>query len=488
MNSTKTIEIKARSRMRSLVLLEDSRHLLSADDEGVIRQWRWADGMEVGEGIRVSGGLITAITLSDDGNWILSAGWQVANVLSRKSPTGFTVNEHTDWVDTVHVSPDSTRFATGGNDKKVFIWDISTGKQLVGPLEHDDRVRTVKFSPTGDRIATSSKCLRVYNANNGDLLQTFSSSNIPYTCSNLIAWSGVHNVFTLTSQNTLAHVHVNAKQTLSSWSIPGEAGGNFGYIALSSNGKFIASSIGRSISLWDTATYAQICSAITHPAPIWSIALSFDNDYLATSDANGIITLRNLKYIIPDYYLIGQIVVQQSQAGRGAEQQTDALRTELRVPSLHFNQLRKTTIQVDDRLQVQVIPPRILDGTYYIKNNTGDLYLTCSQAAPGSVFMQRLDQSNVHQRWAVSLLGDGIYKITTRKGNQDIPLTTGNANVLVSPDLEYTTWTIEPRGDAYVIGNASDATAIHRTQDHTVSVLLRNNTPNQRWVFERVAD
>ncbi|KAG6372090.1 WD40-repeat-containing domain protein [Boletus reticuloceps] len=375
--------------MRSLVLLEDSRHLLSADDEGVIRQWRWADGMEVGEGIRVSGGLITAITLSDDGNWILSAGWQVANVLSRKSPTGFTVNEHTDWVDTVHVSPDSTRFATGGNDKKVFIWDISTGKQLVGPLEHDDRVRTVKFSPTGDRIATSSKCLRVYNANNGDLLQTISSSNIPYTCSNLIAWSGVHNVFTLTSQNTLAHVH---------------------------------------------------------------------------------------------------IVVQQSQAGRGAEQQTDALRTELRVPSLHFDQLRKTTIQVDDRLQVQVIPPRILDGTYYIKNNTGDLYLTCSQAAPGSVFMQKLDQSNVHQRWAVSLLGDGIYKITTRKGNQDIPLTTGNANVLVSPDLEYTTWTIEPRGDAYVIGNASDATAIHRAQDHTVSVLLRNNTPNQRWVFERVAD
>ncbi|KAF8129776.1 WD40-repeat-containing domain protein [Boletus edulis] len=426
--------------MRSLVFLEDSRHLLSADDEGVIQQWRWVDGMEVGEGIRVSGGLITVITLSDDSNWIVS-----------------------------------------GNDKKVFIWDISTGKQLVGPLEHDDRVRTVKFSPAGDRIATSSKCLRVYNSNNGDLLKTISLSNIPYTCSNLIAWSGAQNVFTLTSQNTLAHVHVYAKQTLSSWSIPGEAGGNFGYIALSSNGRFIASSIGRSISLWDAATYAQICSPIPHPAPIWSIALSFDNHYLATSDANGIITLRNLKYIIPDFYLIGQIVVQQSQAGRGAEQQTDALRTELSVPSLHFVQIRP----------VKVIPPRILDGTYYIKNNTGDLYLSCSQTAPDSVFMQKLDQSNVHQRWAVSPLGDGTYEITTRKGNQsiDIPLTTGNANVLVSPDLEHTTWTIEPRGDAYVIGNPSDATAIHRTQDHhTVSVLLRDNTPNQRWVFERVAD
>lgn len=314
----KTIEIIGRNRIRSLVFLEDGRHLLSADDQGTIRQWRCDDGREVGEGIRTSSGLITAMALSGDGNWIVSSGWQVANVLNRRSQTSFTVGEHTDWVDTVHVSPDSTKFATGANDKTAFIWDISTGKQLVGPLEHDDRVRTVKFSTSGDRIATSSRDLRVYDAHNGTLLTSISVSLASYQSSDLIAWSGVQNVFALTSGNTLAHIHVNARQTLSSSpQITGEWG-EFGNISLSSNSQFIAASLGRSISFLDTATYAQISSVLQHPTPIWSIALSFDNNYLATSDANGIITLRNLHYIVPSYYL-GQNVVQQSQTGSVAD-------------------------------------------------------------------------------------------------------------------------------------------------------------------------
>ena len=302
-DSAKTIEIRGPNRIRSLVFLEDGRHFLSADDEGMIRQWRCDDGMEVGEEIRTSSGLITAMALSGDGNWIVSSGWQVANVLNRRSQIAFTVDEHTDWVDTVHVSPDSTKFATGANDKRAFIWDISTGKQLVGPLEHDDRVRTVRFSPSGDRIATSSKNLRIYDAHNGALLTPIPIlAVVPYTSSDLIAWSGVQNVFAFTSQNTLAHIHVNGRQTLSSCSIPGDSGKiDFGSISLCSNGKFIASFVGRSISLFDTATYAQISSVIQHPVPVWSIALSFDNNYLATSDANGIITLRNLNYIIPSY-------------------------------------------------------------------------------------------------------------------------------------------------------------------------------------------
>lgn len=339
-DGAKTIEIRARNRIRSLVFPEDGRHLLSADDEGMIRRWRCEDGREVGEATRTSSGLITAMALSGDGNWIVSSGWQVANVLSRKSQACFTVSAHTDWVDTVHVSPDSTQFATGANDKEAFIWDILTGKQLVGPLDHDDRVRTVRFSPTGDRIATSSKHLRIYDARNGDLLNTITvSGTTSYASSSLIAWSGVQNVFAFSSPTTLSHIHVNAKQTLFSCTIPNEPS-NFGYIVLSSNGRFIASFVGRSISLWDTSTYAQLSSVIQHSAPIWSLALSLDNQYLATSDANGIITLRNLTYIIPSYYLVSERVVQQFQAGSGADLQlqTEAPCGELRTSELHLGE------------------------------------------------------------------------------------------------------------------------------------------------------
>lgn len=265
-DAAKTIEIIARNRIRSLVFLGDgSRHLLSADDEGIIRQWRCDDGREVGEGIRTSGGLITAMALSGDGNWIVSGGWQVANTFNIKSQTSSTVCEHKEWVDTVHVSPDSTKFATGSNDKRAFIWDISTGKQVVGPLEHDDRVRTVKFSPTGDRIATSSRGLRIYNAKNGDLLKTIQpGSVVSYGSSNLMEWSGFLNIVAFTSKNTLTHVHTDAGHTLSTCTVPGDIEGDFGYIALSSNGRFIASFIGRSVSLWDVPTFTQISSLIQH--------------------------------------------------------------------------------------------------------------------------------------------------------------------------------------------------------------------------------
>jgi WD40 repeat protein len=337
---------------------------------------------------KTSSGLITAMALSGDSNWIVSSGWQVANVLNRRSPASFTVGEHTDWVDTVHVSPDSTKFATGANDKKAFIWDILTGKQLVGPLEHDDRVRTVRFSPCGDRIATSSKDLRIYDAHNGTLLTSISVSLASYASSNLIAWSGVQNVFAFTYQNTLAHIHVNAKQTLStSPQIPGDRGNDFGYIALSSNGEFIVSFVGRSISFLESATYAQISPVIQHPTPIWSIALSFDNNYLATSDANGIITLRNLNYIIPSYYLVDQNVVQQSQTGSaGADLQTQ--------PEALCGEGR-TAKQLNDHLQVQA---SISDGPYRIKSKTDDLYLTSPQNTPGKVVVQELDQFSVSQR------------------------------------------------------------------------------------------
>ncbi|KAF8552686.1 WD40 repeat-like protein [Imleria badia] len=402
MNTAKTIEIRARNRIRSLVFLEDGRHLLSADDEGMIRRWRCEDGREVGEVISTSSGLITAMALSGDGNWIVSSGWQVANVLNRKSQACFAVNAHTDWVDTVHVSPDSTKFATGANDKKAFIWDILTGKKVVGPLDHDDRVRTVRFSPTGDRIATSSKCLRIYDAYNGDLLSTITVSVASYASSNLIAWSGVQNIFAFSSPNTLSHIHVNARQTLSTWTIPNESS-NFGYIVLSSNGRFIASFVGRSISLWDTSTYAQISSVIIHPVPIWSIALSLDNHYLATSDANGIITLRNLNHIIPNYYQVGESVVQQLQTESGAdlESQTEAPYGKLRAPELQFGDHLKTTtkqLNLNDRFQVQAIALRISDGTYHIKSITGDLYLSCSQSTPSTVVVQKLDQSSVFHR------------------------------------------------------------------------------------------
>ncbi|KAF8553523.1 WD40 repeat-like protein [Imleria badia] len=309
----------------------------------MIRQWRIDDGVEVGEGMK-TGSTVTAMALSGDGKWIVSSGNRVANVWGMRSrQIVLTVSEHSEWVDTVHVSPDSTKFATGSNDKRAYIWDISTGARLVGPLEHEGSLRAVRFSPDGDRMATGTVggTLRIYDTHHGELLRTIPASVASYP-NNPIAWSSDQSVFALVSRNILMHIDLNTGQTSSSWTIPGEPVNNFGpvawgSIATSSNGRYIVSFVGYHVSLWDTSTSARIGSDIRHPAHVRSIALSSDSNCLAISDANGKITLRNLNDIISDYYLVGQRIIQQPQnrSGEDVQLQIEALHDKLRVLEQH---------------------------------------------------------------------------------------------------------------------------------------------------------
>lgn len=315
-DNTRTIEIDGRCAIWSLVFLEDGRHILSGGEDGMIRQWRVEDGREVGHPFRANSG-VQAMAVSGDRKWIVSGEEKVATVWNRIThQSAFTVDEHTNWVRTVDISPDSTRFATGGTDNKVFIWDISTGIRLVGPLRHDKHVVSVKFSPDGNYLATVSLCrdLRIYNADNGELLRAIS---IKSHSTNPIAWSSdSRRIFIISSDAVIRQIFVDTGTFISEWTVPGEVENSFVSLALPRNGRFIASFVGRSLSLWDTSTSERFGPVFDHPhnPRLWSIALSLDNNYLATGGENGIITLRNLNNIIPMYYL-GRQGIQQPQPG-----------------------------------------------------------------------------------------------------------------------------------------------------------------------------
>jgi len=234
-DNARTIEVEGRRPVRSLIFLEDGRHLLSGGEDGIIRQWRVEDGREVQDQRLTASGDVYAIAVSSDGNWIVSIGLRVATVWNRRTrQIAHTVNGHTDWVYSTDVSPDSTRFATGSNDRRTFIWDISTGRQLVGPLEDGNSVSAARFSPNGKRLATTTtRELRIYNAHNGQLLRNIATG--PLYSTNPIAWSSdSQRIFSL-SYNVIRHVYVDTGTVLSEWTIPGEAI-NFFSIALPSNG------------------------------------------------------------------------------------------------------------------------------------------------------------------------------------------------------------------------------------------------------------
>ena len=250
---------------------------MSGGDEGKIRRWRVEDGMEVGTPIDV-GSWVCSIAVSRDGKWIVSGtqamcSVQVWNAETRTRVTEF--KEHSDWVQAVDVSPDSTRIASGSYDKTACVWSLSTGKRLLGPWVHDDDVFAVKFSPDGRFIATATETVfRIYDSRDGNLVVDV-PLRVTYSLNHSLAWSRNSKHLFVISSGKIICLNASTGATLSQWSIHGD---KYSRIALEGDGAFIAASSDSSVSFWDATTHKQIGSVIEHTADVNCMAISANHD------------------------------------------------------------------------------------------------------------------------------------------------------------------------------------------------------------------
>ena len=318
-DSPRSIEINGSTQtICSVVFAEDGEQVLSGGKEGVIRRWRVDDRHEVGEPIRVEGAEIKAIALSPDGKWLACGlrrarrpAFRYAYVRiwdARTHGKVVEIKSHTDSVLAVNVSPDSTKLATGSADKTACIWNIITGERLVSPLQHDDFVVAVRFSPNGDRLATATtaendedektaKSIRIYDSGNGQLL--FDTPCRFSRNMTSLAWSSDGRQLFAASYSQVKHFDTSSGSLLKEWLVPG--GRRVASVILLRNQK-LAVVASKSLSFWDTSTYRQIGAVFEHTSTVWWIALSPNNDWIATGEESGKVTLRNLRDILPVSY------------------------------------------------------------------------------------------------------------------------------------------------------------------------------------------
>ena len=283
----------------------DGKHFFDGTSNE-IRRWRVADGQELG---KQTGMDVYSISVSKDQKWVACGTTTGASVWDAELREKVAEVEGGKRVYVVDAAPDCTRFATGTKGQ-VIIWSITTGVKLLGPLKHGGSVRGVKFSPDGGRLATAcydDSTIRLFDAHNGDQLITIENA---ITGDPLlpITWS-THDqrLFAISTGHKIKSFDSSTGSPLAEWQIHDNDDGPMS-IALSANGKFIASSAGRFVSFWDTSTHTQLGIVEETDDIVRSIAFSPDGCRFGTGSIDsGSSIIWDLRGILPDTYLPGNV-------------------------------------------------------------------------------------------------------------------------------------------------------------------------------------
>ncbi|MCK9878517.1 P-loop NTPase fold protein, partial [Frankia sp. Ag45/Mut15] len=150
----------------------DGRQIVSGGEDGSVRVWDRASGVEQ---VVLTGhtGPLNAVVVSPDGRQIVSGGedgsvrvWDRASGVEQAVLTG-----HTSWVWAVAVSADGRQIVSGGGDGSVRVWDRASGVEQAVLTGHTGPVRAVAVAvtPDGRQIVSGGddRSVRVWNRESG---------------------------------------------------------------------------------------------------------------------------------------------------------------------------------------------------------------------------------------------------------------------------------------------------------------------------------
>jgi WD40 repeat protein len=128
---------------------------------------------------------VTAVQFSPDGSKLASAS-DDKKVIVWDTSTGeqqHTLEGHSYEVTAVQFSPDGSKLASASDDKKVIVWDTSTGEQQHTLEGHSSMVTVVQFSPDGSKLASASrdKKVIVWDASTGAQLHMIDAETLVST-------------------------------------------------------------------------------------------------------------------------------------------------------------------------------------------------------------------------------------------------------------------------------------------------------------------
>jgi WD40 repeat protein len=145
--------------IQSISYFPDGQRMISGSQDKTARQWDLKAGKEIEETWGVCEEKVYAVAVSRDGRWVVTGGGDNnrGELKVYEVETGIvkTFEGHSlQRITCIDISSDSKLLAS--SDKKPRIWNLDTGKLVVGPLESAGWVGAVRFSTDSKKLAVKS--------------------------------------------------------------------------------------------------------------------------------------------------------------------------------------------------------------------------------------------------------------------------------------------------------------------------------------------
>ena len=117
-----------------------------------------------------------AAVFTDDGTTFITAEERISFWDTHEFPAQTNLREirflpgHTELVEAMSLSPDERLLASGSRDRKIKIWNMASGQELVVLGGHGARIRSVAFSPDGRLLASAGDdgTIRIWGYSTGE--------------------------------------------------------------------------------------------------------------------------------------------------------------------------------------------------------------------------------------------------------------------------------------------------------------------------------